>query len=339
MWRYTIEQKFKSVAAFLVIIILLPYVVSVFVNGVNTEAEDEGGTFFVKVKVPDTEEADGVSEVNWTEYLAGILAMEMPEDSEPEAMKAQAVLVRTQIYREADAAESGILTSSWMSREELEKKWGAENFEDNYKKYTDAVEQTDDVVLYYNDACAWTPFHQSSAGKTRSAAEVMGTEEYPYIAVRECPADKEADEEIQVFSFTYKQIQELCRDFLVAAADGEQAEQGYSFEDFEIISTDSAGYVKELRIGETVCTGDQFRDALSLPSGAFSLAEGTAAGEGEAQDEAKIKITTTGKGHGLGMSMWTANQMAKEGKTYEEILAFFFDGTELRGDMPETERF
>ena len=112
MWRYTIEQKFKSVAAFLVIIILLPYVVSVFVNGVNTEAEDEGGTFFVKVKVPDTEEADGVSEVNWTEYLAGILAMEMPEDSEPEAMKAQAVLVRTQIYREADAAESGILTSS-----------------------------------------------------------------------------------------------------------------------------------------------------------------------------------------------------------------------------------
>ena len=36
-----------------------------------------------------------------------------------------------------------------------------------------------------------------------------------------------------------------------------------------------------------------------------------------------------GNGHGLGMSQWTANEMAKEGKTYEEILQFFFEGTEL----------
>ena len=34
MKRYTIEQKFKSAAAFLVILILFPYIVSVFVNGV-----------------------------------------------------------------------------------------------------------------------------------------------------------------------------------------------------------------------------------------------------------------------------------------------------------------
>ena len=38
MKRYTIEQKFKSAAAFLVILILFPYIVSVFVNGVDPEA-------------------------------------------------------------------------------------------------------------------------------------------------------------------------------------------------------------------------------------------------------------------------------------------------------------
>lgn len=37
MKRYTIEQKFKSAAAFLVILILFPYIVSVFVNGVDPE--------------------------------------------------------------------------------------------------------------------------------------------------------------------------------------------------------------------------------------------------------------------------------------------------------------
>lgn len=86
------------------------------------------------------------------------------------------------------------------------------------------------------------------------------------------------------------------------------------------MSYDAAGYVKELRIGKTICTGDQFRDALGLASSDFSLQE----------QEGKLRITTTGNGHGMGMSQWTANEMAKEGRSYEEILQFFFAGTELR---------
>ena len=182
----------------------------------------------------------------------------------------------------------------------------------------------------YGDAYAWTPFHQSSNGMTRSAAEVLGSNDYPYIAVRECPLDKEADDEIQTFTFPYTEIQSLCRDFLVAEEDEDKAAQGYTYDDFEVRSCDSAGYVSELRMGNTICTGDQFRDALSLPSSAFSFSE---------EDDDNIKITTTGKGHGLGMSIWTADQMAKEGKTFEEILAFFFEGTELRNDIQETALF
>ena len=52
-----------------------------------------------------------------------------------------------------------------------------------------------------------------------------------------------------------------------------------------------------------------------------------------------MKITTTGNGHGMGMSLCTAGKMDEEGKTYEEILSFFFEGTELRKDLQETELF
>lgn len=329
MNRYDIEQKFKSIAAFLVILILLPYIVTVFVNGADVK-ESDGGDFYVKVRIPDTEEADGVTEMKWTDYLAGILAEEVSEDCQTETMKAQAVLIRTQIYRTLENSEDKILADSYLSREEMEDKWGAENYGKYYEKYIRAVEETDDTVVMYNDTYAWTPFHQSSDGMTRSAAEVLGSNDYPYIAVRECPLDKEADEEIQTFTFSYVDIQKLCRDFLVAEQDGEKAAQGYAFEDFEIKAYDSAGYVSELRIGNTVCTGDQFRDALSLPSSAFSFSE---------DGDDRVKITTTGKGHGMGMSIWTADQMAKEGKTYEEILAFFFEGTELRDDIQETGLF
>ena len=329
MNRYAVEQKFKSIAAFLIILILLPYIVSVFVNGADVR-EDDGEDFYVKVKVPDAEEADGVTEIRWTDYLAGILAEEISEDCEPETLKAQAVVIRTQIYRTLEDSEDKTLTESYLSRDEMEDKWGAENYGKYYEKYVRAVEETDDTVVMYGDAYAWTPFHQSSNGMTRSAAEVLGSNDYPYIAVRECPLDKEADDEIQTFAFPYTEIQSLCRDFLVAEEDEDKAAQGYTYDDFEVRSCDSAGYVSELRIGNTICTGDQFRDALSLPSSAFSFSE---------EDDDNIKITTTGKGHGLGMSIWTADQMAKEGKTFEEILAFFFEGTELRNDIQETALF
>lgn len=329
MNRYAVEQKFKSIAAFLIILILLPYIVSVFVNGADVR-EDDGENFYVKVKVPDAEEADGVTEIRWTDYLAGILAEEISEDCEPETLKAQAVVIRTQIYRTLEDSEDKTLTESYLSRDEMEDKWGAENYGEYYEKYVRAVEETDDTVVMYGDAYAWTPFHQSSNGMTRSAAEVLGSNDYPYIAVRECPLDKEADDEIQTFAFPYTEIQSLCRDFLVAEEDEDKAAQGYTYDDFEVRSCDSAGYVSELRIGNTICTGDQFRDALSLPSSAFSFSE---------EDDDNIKITTTGKGHGLGMSIWTADQMAKEGKTFEEILAFFFEGTELRNDIQETALF
>lgn len=329
MNRYAVEQKFKSIAAFLIILILLPYIVSVFVNGADVR-EDDGENFYVKVKVPDAEEADGVTEIRWTDYLAGILAEEISEECEPETLKAQAVLIRTQIYRTLEDSEDKILVESYLSRDEMEDKWGAENYGKYYEKYVRAVEETDDTVVMYGDAYAWTPFHQSSNGMTRSAAEVLGSNDYPYIAVRECPLDKEADDEIQTFAFPYTEIQSLCRNFLVAEEDEDKAAQGYTYDDFEVRSCDSAGYVSELRIGNTICTGDQFRDALSLPSSAFSFSE---------EDDDNIKITTTGKGHGLGMSIWTADQMAKEGKTFEEILAFFFEGTELRNDIQETALF
>lgn len=333
MDRYTIEQKMKSAAAFLVIIILLPYIISVFVNGADA-ASGEGSVFYVKVKVPDTEEADGIAEIGWTDCLAGILAKEVPEDFGEEAMKAQAVVIRTQIYRELESSGDKILTLERMTLEEMKKQWGQEKALDYYNKYIRAVEQTDDTVLMYGDGYAWTPFHQSSSGMTRSAAEVMGTEEFPYVAVRECPDDKGADNEIQVFTFSYEEIQAACRDFLVAADDGEQAEKGYTFADFEIQEYDSAGYVSRLRIGDTLCTGDQFREALGLPSSCFSFSE---LREGKAGSG--IKITTAGNGHGLGMSLWTAEKMDEDGSTYEEILSFFFEGTKLRKDIQETELF
>lgn len=359
-------QKFKTFGSFCLIMLLLPYIVTVFVHGKDFEAFGNKDKVFVNVRKPrsgsslaqmedipetvetgaaesgvgvwngasDQEKETQIVQVPWEEYFVGIMGMEVPVDAEMEFLKAQAVLLRTKLYQELDAqgeavrqpadnpslepAGQKILDEEYLTREELEKKAGSSEAESYYNNLFQAMRDTENQVLFYQDTYALVPFHQSSSGMTRSAQEVMGTDAYPYLAVRECPLDKDADDEMLITSFDYKDVQTRCQSFLVAVAE-EEANKTYRFSDFEILSHDSAGYVLEMRIGETVCTGDQFRDAMSLASSAFSIKD----------KSGKLQVTTTGKGHGLGLSQWTAQQMAKSGKNYEEILQFFFEGTSL----------
>ena len=293
--RDTIRNKIKLFFAFLIILFLLPYIISVFINGKNA--------------------VQGADSDNASVYLAEMLAGETDGGCEIEALKAQAVVLRTELYR--TEKEKQTLLDKCLTQTQMKKKWGTK-YEENLKKCQQAVQETKGIVLWYHETFAWTPFHQSSNGKTRDVQEVLGNADYPYITAKECPLDKAAEDEIQVHLIEYKEIQKRCREFLVAE-EQKKAENGYGYEDFEIQEWDSSGYVRKMRIGETICTGDQFRDALKLPSSSFSFYEGPHG----------LKIATVGKGHGFGMSQWTAQEMAKDGKNYEELLQFFYEGTEL----------
>lgn len=293
--RDTIRNKIKLFFAFLIILFLLPYIISVFINGKNA--------------------VQGADSDNASVYLAGILAGETDGGYEIEALKAQAVVLRTELYR--TEKEKQTILDKCLTQTQMKKKWGTK-YEENLKKCQQAVQETKGIVLWYHETFAWAPFHQSSNGKTRDVQEVLGNADYPYITAKECPLDKAAEDEIQVHLIEYKEIQKRCREFLVAE-EQKKAENGYGYEDFEIQEWDSSGYVRKMRIGETICTGDQFRDALKLPSSSFSFYEGPHG----------LKIATVGKGHGFGMSQWTAQEMAKDGKNYEEILQYFYEGTEL----------
>lgn len=293
--RDTIRKKIKSFFAFLIILFLLPYIISVFINGKNA--------------------AQGADSDNASVYLAGMLAGETDGGYEIEALKAQAVVLRTELYRAEK--EKQALLDKCLTQTQMKKKWGTK-YEENYKKCQQAAQETEGIVLWYHENFAWAPFHQASNGKTRDVQEVLGNADYPYITAKECPLDKAAEDEIQVHLIEYKEIQKRCREFLVAE-EQKKAENGYGYGDFEIQEWDSSGYVRKMRIGETICTGDQFRDALKLPSSSFSFYESPHG----------LKIATVGKGHGFGMSQWTAQEMAKDGKNYEEILQYFYEGTEL----------
>lgn len=253
-------QRLKKLGALLIIIILLPYIITIFINGENI----------------DTSENTALDE-----YCIGVLAQEVSSDYEDEMLKAQAVVVRTTVYSEIKELDKEL-----MVKPDLDAAW--------YKKLKEIWEETEGQVLLYNNELALVPFHQLSNGKTRSGQEVLGSEAYPYLQVRDCPKDVGSDSHMQTKVLSVAGVQ--------------------------ILSLDSASYVTEVQIGEEKCSGDEFRDTYELASSCFELQE----------FDGKTRAVTKGVGHGLGMSQYTANEMAKEGKSYKEILQFFYEGTEMK---------
>lgn len=154
--------------------------------------------------------------------------------------------------------------------------------------------QTEGKVIMYEDKLALTPFHQISSGKTRNGEDVLGSKEYPYLQSKECQMDISAPEQIENILIPVKEM--------------------------EIKEWDTAGYVMKVSVDGEEMSGEEFREMYGLASSCFEFQ----------QFENDARIITKGVGHGLGLSQYTANEMAKDGKTFEEILQFFFPGTEIK---------
>ena len=224
----------------------------------------------------------------------GILAKEIPASYDKEALKAQSVLVRTDVYKKIkESGSNTVLEGEFWTQKQMEDAWGAK-YSKYYRKLKDAWSETEGQVLLYGEDLALTPFFRLSNGCTRDGAEVLGNGDYAYLKIVDCPLDIE----------NTKQIQTVTVDDM----------------DAEITALDTAGYVINVRVGQENVSGEEFRNTYNLASSCFTLQ----------RYNGKMRITTRGIGHGLGMSQHTANKMSKKGKTYKEILQFFFAGTEIK---------
>lgn len=90
-------------------------------------------------------------------------------------------------------------------------------------------------------------------------------------------------------------------------------------EQIQVVSRTDAGYIKEIQIGNLSLTGRQVREILGLRSADFTIT----------QQNDQLTITTKGYGHGAGMSQFGAGYLAKEGKTWKEILSYYYQNISL----------
>lgn len=284
------RQKLKKMGCYIIIIVLLPYVVTVFLNGPSIETAAPADEMEVMVKQGEKE-----IQLPLDEYGIGRMAKEIPASYEEEAIKVQAILVRTAVYKQLkEEGSEAVLADDFWTEKEMKEEWGSRKFSEYYRKMENAWQETEGQVVMYGEELANTPFTRLTNGSTRDGKEVLGSEDYPYLKIKECPLDIESKDQIRT----------------VTTEDM----------DAEIKETDTAGYVTSVRVGKETMSGEEFREKYKLDSSCFILQK----------YDGKMRITTRGIGHGLGLSQYTANEMAKEEKTTEEILQYFFEGTEIR---------
>lgn len=260
------------------------------------------------------------------DYVIGAVCAEMPASFETEALKAQAVAAHTYAHRIALHAEShpdkslkGAYFSddpnkyqAFYTNEEIRECYGSD-YDLYYTKVADAVDAVLPEILTYEDAPIVAAFHAMSSGRTESAEHVWGTPT-AYLMPVDSAGDCKAPRYEQSVEFSREEVQKRLKGAGKALTLPKDAQDWFSDEKLS-----ESGTVLRISVGDAAFTGQEVRSLFSLRSAAFSVeyADGT------------FTFTTRGYGHNVGMSQYGANAMAKEGKSYREILSYYYTGTEI----------
>lgn len=282
-----------------------PYIVTLLFQGSETSTDAEGTGQIMEKRLLPQEKKDG-QEIDEEECLAGIVAEQIALDCQPEAIKAQAVIARTSLVC---ALENDEELPASMSREEMLSLWGQNGFEQNYRVLDEALAATQGEILVWKEKPIQAAFHAVSAGKTRDAKEALGVER-PYLSSVDSSIDIPSHDFLKVIYMEKKdladKLNQACKE---AGLTEESVAQGIS-----VTKRDSGDYALEVAVGAQSMTGEEFRECLDLNSACFSIKE----------VEGKMRIVTKGMGHGVGLSQYGANEMAKAGSGYEEILNYYY---------------
>ena len=263
---------------------------------------------------PDREELEVVNAVPLEQYVASVVASEYGLD-DVEGAKAMAVVARTYAVRGSDKFDGAYAhvdhTLSQVYR-------GLSAITDASRA---AAQATEGEVLTYNSHLIEAVYFSSSGGHTANNEDVWdASENLPYLRGRQDPYDSVAPHHTWRTSASRS-----------AVLRGLERQFGGSVRGFYLGETSSSGRLLTLEL----LRPNGRRE--SVEAGAFRRAVNRAMGrrvlrstwfDARRQGNSYV-FDGRGYGHGVGMSQWGAHGMARAGRSYRDILAFYYRGTEL----------
>ncbi len=250
-----------------------------------------------------------INTLTFEKYIEGVVASEINDEWELEALKAQAIIARTYatFYKELNAGRDFHLTSSI-----LHQLYKGENTD---PLITYAVKTTEGKILTYENFPIKAFYHATCEGKTEVPEEVW-EESYPYLMSVDCNSNN-APFEFWRKKFTLKKVAKRLGINKLENINISSYTATGRVRTVELILEDLDGTKSEKEIRAT-----DLRRLLGyeeLPSTHFSLTN----------NGKELVFSGKGYGHGVGMPQWGALEMARQGKSFIEILAHYYPGTTL----------
>lgn len=265
--------------------------------------------------------AGGLTAVNYVDlehYLYSVVGSEMPASWPLEALKAQAVAARTYALYKREHNGNTVFdvgdTVTWQAYEGLAKEANTTQI---------AVNSTLGQVLTYNGRIIESVFHSSSGGYTENVEDIWSSPR-PYLR-----AVQDFDQVAENPVFEWREE--------VTAEDLQQHITGVGrILRITPVERTPRGRVESVRVegdrGSRIVSGSELRRALRLKSTLFSVTPemGRLASTGNsASIPVRFVFDGRGFGHGVGMSQWGAYGLARQNRSYQQILGHYFRSSTL----------
>lgn len=280
--------------------------------------------------------AEGIAVVNELpveSYLCKVIPSEMPASYELEALKAQAVCARSFAYQQIQ--DYGYPEYEAHVNDSTDYQvYGNSQAQDGTNR---AVEETKGQVVRYQDRIVTTYYYSTSCGRT-AGLEAWGTKEdesNQYLRSVEVK-DGEGDYESEMPWYRWEaRIPAGTLSNLIGLNTGTDIG---TVQSLEITNTGAGGVALQIcaagdKGSVTVDTENKIRRALGGGGYEITRQDGTKVSAQKLLPSAFFTVQKDGDlfvlsgggyGHGIGMSQNGANEMAKKGKNYIEILSLFF---------------
>lgn len=277
-----------------------------------------GSSLSGSFSAPQQFQVEGVGTLSAEDYVAGVLCGEMPALFETEALKAQAVAAYTYacyyVQHSGDTLPGGSNSFQRYLTPDAYRELMGEKADEYLALFHQLAAQVKSQVLVYEDEPILAAYHSISSGRTEKG-ETFFSGTFPYLTAVDSSSDEEEDGFAASVVFTAK---ELTEKLLSAFPDTTFPEDPAAY--LKILSFSESGSVLQVQAGSRTVTGLELRNALGLRSPVFSVSYGGGL----------FTFTTKGYGHGVGMSQHGANAMAKQGKSYTDILAHYYPGAVVK---------
>lgn len=302
-----------------------------------------------------------LNDLDVEDYLTRVVPSEMPASYEMEALKAQAVCARTYAYRQIKANAY----SQYGAHVDDSTNYQVYNNTASSERTDTAVMETYGQMVFYGDNPAETYYFSTSCGHTTDGT-IWGADQsaVPYLkgvsltdgrTVMKELRDNESfekfirDKDAETYDSTFPMYRWETK---ITNRSLEEKITGIGeIQALAVTERGTGGIAKKLKVygseGETVISGEnQIRSTLGSTELVYKKNDGKtltgwsnlpsayiAIDETARDEESGLRTFTIwggGYGHGVGMSQNGAQQMAREGMDYEDILTFFYDGVEIR---------